>query len=744
MSKQMEHTNRGLEAPTAPRPPPITLRKETSDGIPVMPASLRSPLSPGPSEPPPPPRMSQSPAGPRTVSARSPSAGPRSRSPALMIREDPNEPRQIIIHAFAPRVVVIASEDTEDLARRKGIRGGFQELLQGFGDRIHGKVIIRDSIGGSKTYDDFGIRVNRYGGNVGRRSGDFAARIPRESRLSSLIHRDPSALDRLLQKALSQEASQDNIEQNGYVKSKEQLLKHRYEHNRSTTYQMYIRSLLSDLPVTPFETFAHPVACVIAVSSRNSDPTETLRYLYAQSSRGLQPWVSVEFLRYYVLVHDEEQDDITKTTALFESMKRHFGLHCHLLRLRSTPCVVTDDDSTQLPKSVWLSAREQLNEDRLIDDGNNEPDSYIFETDAGAIRTFLREMVTQSIMPFMENRMMTWNDQVAAKRKGLSGRFISLSKRWTGFGSMKGSKADSTSSSSNYDAASGAYLPESPEHIMRLLADYAFMLRDFKLAYTTYDLIRSDFAHDKAWAHHAAANEMSAVTYLILPQNARFRFEVVDALLETASYSYLTRCEMPGGALRALIMGIELLKVRQSDDAPRWGGRLLELGLLSPIGQTLITERIAECYRLQTSVGSKESCNRVRQAAFWSLLAAQSWTQIRQRGQVERNMKESLRLLDEFYDLPDNVVPFDNMLPFRTAIMVEYEEVTEPIEDGIRGISLSNINQGLDDGKEQLVVQPPTSHRRSVSGVEARKAATYSQPSVTILDQQRPADDGFE
>ena len=746
--------NGGLEAPPTSRPPPLTLRKESSDNIPIMPASLRSPRrtvsiteSPVPPEsgllshPPPKPL---SPPGARGISARSPSAGPRSRSPAPMIRGDPNEPRQIIINAFAPRVLVLASEDTENLARSKGVGGGLRGLLQGFADRIQGKVIIRDSIGSSKAYDDFGIRLTHFGDDLAKRSDNYGTRRSREFRPASSTYQGPRTIDNFIQQHLAQETSRSDVKSNGYSGRANGLDGPDPGDVQSTAYQLYLRALLSDLPLTPFESFAHPVACIIAVSSRNHDPTETLRNLYAQSSGGIPRWVSVEYLRYYVVVHDEEQDDITKTTALFESMKRHFGLHCHLLRLRSTQCVATDDDSVVLPKSIWLPAREQAHGNNLIDDGDDGVDSYIFGSDAGAIRTFLREMVTQSVVPFMESRMMTWNDQVASKRKGISGRFMSLSKRWTGFGSIKGSKADSSSSNSNYDAATGTYSPESPEYVMRQLADFAFMLRDFKLAYNTYDIIRSDFAHDKAWAHHAAANEMAATTYLALPPSARFRADIVDALLDTASYSYLTRCEMPANASRALIMGMELLKIRRTDDAPRWGGRLLELGILSPVGQTMVTERMAESYRLSTPAANRENGNRIRQAAFWSVLAAQSWVQIRHPEQAERCMRESLDLLNDFYDLPDHAVPFENMIPFRSAIMESFTE----IDDKVRGISLSDLDSDHAVETSQLVAQPISQHRRSISESEARKSATYGRANLTsasiLSDQQRPADDGFE
>lgn len=104
---------------------------------------------------------------------------------------------------------------------------------------------------------------------------------------------------------------------------------------------------------------------MIAISSHNKTPLESLRQLYTQTTQGdtaPHSYVHPEFLRYYVLVHDEDRSDIAESTKLYDQMKRHFGLHCHLLRLRSDQCVVTDDDSMEVPSCEWLSPEEDLAE----------------------------------------------------------------------------------------------------------------------------------------------------------------------------------------------------------------------------------------------------------------------------------------------------------------------------------------------------------------------------------------------
>src|SRR5690242_5305557 len=111
-------------------------------------------------------------------------------------------------------------------------------------------------------------------------------------------------------------------------------------------------------------------------------------------------------------------------------------------------------------------------------DDITDPTPYFPDSDISSLRTFIRELVTQSIIPNMERSISTWNEQILSRRRGLSGRFMSLSKRWTPFGSSRNSASASPSSNSNYDSLQGFYRPDAPEAIMRRLADYCFMLRD--------------------------------------------------------------------------------------------------------------------------------------------------------------------------------------------------------------------------------------------------------------------------
>ena len=278
------------------------------------------------------------------------------------------ESRHIIVRSFAPRIAVYASPDTEIFIRHKGFNTGLCGLLRPFGERIQGTVVIRDSVGASRSWDDFGVRI--FDPSALSSSNSSLSTHLRENDLANSLsyasHSQGSAnLLQTVEDVLKQSLqTQDSVLTDSIADSlPRDSQQQRGERAPSALFNGYLCKLLSSTPIVPHETFAHPVACLIAVSSRNVAPIETLRQLYAQTGRenhSIPPWVGVEYLRYYVLIHDEENDDIAKSTALFDLMKRHFGLHCHLLRLKGSHCVPTDDESIAVPRCQWISVEEEM------------------------------------------------------------------------------------------------------------------------------------------------------------------------------------------------------------------------------------------------------------------------------------------------------------------------------------------------------------------------------------------------
>ncbi|CAG5161205.1 uncharacterized protein ALTATR162_LOCUS5981 [Alternaria atra] len=678
-----------------------------------------------------------------------------------------DEYRTLIQQAFVPCVAVLADAQTEELIRGKGLEGGLLQLLRPFGESVPGKVTIRDSNGASKSWEDFGVRFigvdDAYPDlrvdTGGQRTSSSSTRPPRRA------GGDVSQIEELVDRHLQYSEFNRQSPVSDYM-NRGDATATQTDGTASPFHTLYLRRLLSGLPVVPHETFSHPVAGIIAISSRNPHPIEELRRLYNRQHDGdlrFPQWVENDFLRYYVLIHDEETGDIAKSNQTFDSMKRHFGLHCHLLRLKSQQCIASDDDSVRLPTCEWMSAGEELAEiqRRETTDDITDPTPYFPDSDISSLRTFIRELVTQSIIPNMERSVSTWNEQILSRRRGLSGRFMSLSKRWTPFGGSRTSGSSSTASgNSNYDSLQGFYRPDAPEAIMRRLADYCFMLRDWKLALSTYDILRTDFQNDKAWRHYAGAAEMAALSALMAPTplSSKNRAENIDAWIEAASYSYTDRqrSAAPYYALRTLALSFELLRLRGSsaaDDAARWATRILETGLVGAIGHALITERISACYAVRTGVGMYKLGNRRRKAALWAVLASENWYRLDKSQQAERALDTALRLYNTQAESAEGGairLPFEDMQRF-----------VDELRQQIMGLRLANQGYGSEHGggEEEGMQSPeveeeaealdksPRLHRKSLIGAKV-PPIDMAGPLSPALERSKgevdAKDEGFE
>jgi len=92
-------------------------------------------------------------------------------------------------------------------------------------------------------------------------------------------------------------------------------------------------------------------------------------------------------------------------------MKRSLGLHCTILRLNT---VQDEKDAIPFHKSSWISAGEEL-----VHLANPGKSRSISTADKQALQKFVRDLVTQSIVPHMERCITMWNDQAIARRTSL-------------------------------------------------------------------------------------------------------------------------------------------------------------------------------------------------------------------------------------------------------------------------------------------------------------------------------------
>lgn len=214
---------------------------------------------------------------------------------------------------------------------------------------------------------------------------------------------------------------------------------------------------------------------------------------------------------------------------MFQKMKTTFGMHSRLLVINSQKYASTE----AYPASLWSYLNEvhhqepgpEKDQDSIspspsslesfhpLEDTSNDSATvtprgqFLSTKDVEGLSAFVREFSTQSVIPFMEKNIANWNETIAASRRGITGRLFSASKKY--FNS--GAKAPSPAAGSG---GAPTYHYSSPEAQLRKLADYAFMLQDYRFALGIYDTVKKDYVNDKA-AKHAAGAQVRFRTFLI-------------------------------------------------------------------------------------------------------------------------------------------------------------------------------------------------------------------------------------
>lgn len=337
-----------------------------------------------------------------------------------------------------------------------------------------------------------------------------------------------------------------------------------------------------------------------------------------------------------------------------------------------------------------------------------------------------------------------------------------MSRRWAGFGSGSRLSGPGSGSSGNYDSLQGFYNADTPEAILRKLGDYSFMLRDYKLAASTYDLLRSDYENDKAWRYHAGAHEMCAASSLLNPlSSSKTKLEPIDQLLQNACYSYLTRCSDAQNALRTLVLGVELLKSRggsAAETAANWAIRILEMGLVGRIGQVLISERVSACFAAKLTANAMTRIGtRRRKAGMWALTAADMWLKLGRPNLASVN----LELADCQYGNDDNnnTDNTDNGPEEARFHLPEMQQFVDELRRAVRFEYLEsrglNGEQEVADETHPVAATEETrekldvrGHRKSKSllggGVNPLETIPHPQTRLAPADEASPLDDDFE
>ncbi|KAH9674303.1 tetratricopeptide repeat (TPR)-like superfamily protein [Citrus sinensis] len=317
-------------------------------------------------------------------------------------------------------------------------------------------------------------------------------------------------------------------------------------------FQLFNKELMYTVSFSEHEAFDHPVACLLVVSSEDEQPIN--RFIDLFNTNKLPSLLNdgamdPKILKHYLLVHDNQDGPSEKYSCLscypvvvhcaaskiLTEMRSTFGPNdCQLLCINSS-----EDGRIERQDNPWASHKSDASPSKHLG-------SFLNNDDFSEIKDVMQELASKHIIPYMEQKIRVLNQQVSATRKGFRNQLKNL---WW----RKGKEETS-------DSPNGPmYTFSSIESQIRILGDYAFMLRDYELALSNYRLISTDYKLDKAWKRYAGVQEMMGLTYFMLDQSRK----EAEYCMENAFTTY-AKIGSSGqqNATRCGLWWVEMLKAR--------------------------------------------------------------------------------------------------------------------------------------------------------------------------------------
>ncbi|KAE9621728.1 hypothetical protein Lal_00032713 [Lupinus albus] len=424
---------------------------------------------------------------------------------------------QMLLDEITPVVMLLSTPAVEDSSLKNGLT--FLQILSPFSSFNNIDVPVR-------TASDQPYRIHKFKFRL------FYASDVRNPDLKVAKERVKRVITEAGEKVFTELTSDaPEIDEHQKLDSSEYI-------NTPSWFQFLNKELVRVASFSDHEAFDHPVACLLAVSSKDEKPIN--RFVDLFNSNKLPSLLNdgamdPKILNLYLLVHDNQDGSVDRASRILTEMRSTFGTsNCFLLCINSSP-----DAPIKHEENPWAS---------YISDASPSQDHgcLLNIDDINEIKDILQNLSSKHIIPNMEQKIRVLNQQVSATRKGFRNQIKNL---WWRKGKEDGA-----------DSLNGPmYNYNSIESQIRVLGDYAFMLRDYELALSNYRLISTDYKIDKAWKRYAGVQEMMGLAYFMSDQSRK----EAEYCMEHAFNTYL-KLGSPGqqNATRCGLWWIEMLKAR--------------------------------------------------------------------------------------------------------------------------------------------------------------------------------------
>lgn len=335
-------------------------------------------------------------------------------------------------------------------------------------------------------------------------------------------------------------------------------------------YLSYFNKIVTSRNIVPFDTFNHPISQIFIIDFA-VDTIESLRKSIVEfRNYNFPKYFQIEdlLIHIFVLYNPAQTDQV----LLFQQdIKNNLNTHSTLI-----PVDVDGLEKIQVSLMENSTISEDLQRLSLKRTSGDSDHIMVPKLLDSTIRFKLYEYINKYLIPHMQSKIRVWDDLILQPKKSIAGRFFLVSKKF-----FNNDAPTPTIGATSYNQVENYYYKSSPEQTIRKLADWSLILKDFKYAYSTYDLIKKDYTNDKAWAYVALTQEMCIVSLLLAQtqQNSsvaqpnmptlaqipdkntlrKIRHDIIEPYIDNLSYTFKSRLNLKTYSIKALTIVVELL-----------------------------------------------------------------------------------------------------------------------------------------------------------------------------------------
>lgn len=314
--------------------------------------------------------------------------------------------------------------------------------------------------------------------------------------------------------------------------------------------QLYNEDTNNGIFVSPFNTFNHPIMYLVTLTV--DDDVSTINRLMKENKLNRKKHL-------YNLNDGDEGKTATITDEFGDETIPNF------INMEN------DDDSIIC---FQILSDQDTNQEKIKELQSTIKKTFYYSClilNLESINATTTELIKSIIIPFMEKKISYWDDVYIQPRKSLTNRFFKFMKR----------QDDSSSNNSGNNGKSrsnnvgGIFNHDSLEMSLRRLADWSFILKDYKYSSQVYEtLLKEINSHDNNnnrskyyWNYLTSVQEYLMFSNLFLISNSEFnkKFPNMNIIIDQINYNYLFRCNLNSNYLKFIVEISELINFKNSE-----------------------------------------------------------------------------------------------------------------------------------------------------------------------------------